>query len=76
MIELDRVADAGLPGRQVAPQGEYRGLLAETDHAWCGQDPHIAGPERERWKAEARTAGEAIADPEDREHFDEDFATL
>ena len=24
----------------------------------------------------ARAAGDAIADPEDREHFDEDFATL
>ena len=28
------------------------------------------------WKAKARAAGDAIADPEDREHFDEDFATL
>jgi hypothetical protein len=28
------------------------------------------------WKAKARTAGDAIVDPEDREHFDEDFATL
>jgi len=24
----------------------------------------------------ARAAGDAIADPEDREHFDEDYATL
>jgi len=28
------------------------------------------------WRARAREAGDAIADPEDREHFDEDFATL
>jgi hypothetical protein len=28
------------------------------------------------WKAKARAAGDAIADPEDREHFEEDFATL
>jgi hypothetical protein len=28
------------------------------------------------WKAKARAAGDEIADAEDREHFDEDFATL
>lgn len=28
------------------------------------------------WKAKAHEAGKAIADPEDREHFDEDYATL
>jgi hypothetical protein len=28
------------------------------------------------WRDRARAAGDAIADPEDREHFDEDFATL
>ena len=28
------------------------------------------------WRARARQAGDAIGDPEDREHFDEDFATL
>ena len=28
------------------------------------------------WKAKARAAGDAIADPADREHFDEDYATL
>ena len=28
------------------------------------------------WRERARTAGEAIPDPEDRDHFDEDFATL
>ena len=30
----------------------------------------------DRHKRLARSAGNAIADPEDREHFDEDFATL
>ena len=28
------------------------------------------------WKAKARAAGDAIAAPEDREHFDEDYLTL
>jgi hypothetical protein len=28
------------------------------------------------WKAKARAAGDAIKDSEDREHFEEDFATL
>jgi hypothetical protein len=28
------------------------------------------------WRARARQAGDAIAEREDREHFDEDFATL
>ena len=32
--------------------------------------------EAAEWKAKARSAGDAIADPEDREHFHEDFATL
>jgi hypothetical protein len=32
--------------------------------------------EAAEWKAKARDAGDAIADPEDREHFDEDYATL
>ena len=37
----------------------------------------VAGTgEADAWKAKARAAGDAIADPEDREHFDEDYATL
>jgi hypothetical protein len=32
--------------------------------------------EAAQWKAKARAAGDAIADPDDREHFDEDFLTL
>ena len=32
--------------------------------------------EADAWKAKAREAGDAIADPEDREHFEEDYATL
>ena len=34
------------------------------------------GDEAADWKAKAREAGDAIAGPEDREHFDEDYATL
>jgi len=37
----------------------------------------VAGTgEADAWKLKAREAGDAIADPEDREHFDEDYATL
>ena len=37
----------------------------------------LAGePPAAAWREKARAAGDAIADPEDREHFDEDFATL
>ncbi len=32
--------------------------------------------EADEWKAKARAAGDEIADPEDREHFDEDYKTL
>ena len=32
--------------------------------------------EADAWKAKAREAGDAIADQEDREHFEEDYATL
>lgn len=37
----------------------------------------LAGePSAHAWREKARAAGDAIADPEDREHFDEDFGTL
>jgi hypothetical protein len=37
----------------------------------------VAGDEQAAgWKALARIAGDKIADPEDREHFNEDYATL
>ena len=39
-------------------------------HGLAGDD------EAEQWKAKARTAGDAIAEREEREHFDEDYATL
>jgi hypothetical protein len=32
--------------------------------------------EASEWKAKAREAGDAIADAEDREHFEEDYSTL
>jgi hypothetical protein len=46
----------------------YEGLARA--HAAAGN------AEAESWKAKAREAGDAIADPEDREHFYKDFATL
>ena len=38
----------------------------------------VAGDDAEatEWKAKAREAGDLIADPEDREHFEGDFSTL
>lgn len=37
----------------------------------------LAGePNAAAWREKARAAGDAIAEPEDREHFDEDFQTL
>jgi len=38
----------------------------------------VAGDDADaaEWRARARAAGDAIVDPEDREHFDEDVATL
>jgi hypothetical protein len=37
----------------------------------------VAGSaEAAEWKAKARAAGDEIVDLEDREHFDEDYATL
>ena len=39
-------------------------------HALAGND------EAGEWKVKARAAGDAIADPEDGEHFDKDYATL
>jgi hypothetical protein len=37
----------------------------------------LAGePSAHAWREKARAAGDAIADSEDREHFDEDYATL
>jgi hypothetical protein len=40
-------------------------------HAVAGDHAHAA-----QWKAKARTAGDAIADADDRAHFDEDYLTL
>jgi hypothetical protein len=36
----------------------------------------VGNAEAADWKERARSAGDEIAEPEDREHFDEDFATL
>jgi len=40
-------------------------------HAVAGNEDDAA-----HWKAKAREAGDAIAEPGDREHFDEDYLTL
>jgi hypothetical protein len=40
-------------------------------HAVAGDDAQAAA-----WKAKAQEAGRLIADPEDREHFEEDLGTL
>ena len=58
------------------------GGLADWDLAYAyealSRAHRVAGNETEAAlnKALAAEAGEAIADPEDREHFDSDFATL
>jgi hypothetical protein len=46
----------------------YEGLARAHALAADGEAPS--------WKARARAAGDAIADPEDREHFDKDYSTL
>jgi hypothetical protein len=50
--------------------------LAYAYEALARANALAANPEAAEWKSKARSAGDAIADPEDREHFDEDFATL
>ena len=61
----------------------FLGLLAAA--VWIGfavalvmlrQIALAGGDEAEEWKAKARQAGDAIASPGEREHFDEDYATL
>ena len=63
---FERCEEAGLRDWDIAYAYE---ALARA-HALAGH------AEAEEWKAKARSAGDAIADAEDREHFDEDFATL
>jgi hypothetical protein len=63
---LDHCEEAGIGDWDLAYAYE---ALARA-HALAGN------AEAEDWKAKARVAGDAIADPEDREHFDEDYATL
>jgi len=63
---LTHCEDAGIAGWDLAYAYE---ALARA-HALAGN------AEAEEWKAKAHSAGEAISDPEDRELFDEDFATL
>ena len=63
---LKHCQDAGIGDWDLAYAYEALGRA----HALAGS------AEADEWKAKARSAGDAIADPEDREHFDEDFATL
>ena len=63
---FERCEEAGLRDWDIAYAYE---ALARA-HALAGS------AEAEEWKAKARSAGDAIVDAEDREHFDEDFATL
>ena len=63
---LDHCLDAGIGDWDFAYAYE---ALARA-HALAG------AAEAAKWKAKAREAGDAIADPEDRQHFDEDYLTL
>jgi hypothetical protein len=63
---LDHCEQAGIGDWDLAYAYE---ALARA-HALAGN------AEAEEWIAKARSAGDEIADPEDRAHFDEDFATL
>jgi hypothetical protein len=66
LMGLERCEQNGIGDLDLAYA--YEGLARA--HALAGDG------EADEWKSNARAAGEAIADPEDREHFDEDFATL
>jgi hypothetical protein len=63
---LDHVEAAGAGDWDLAYAYE---ALARA-HALAGN------PEAAEWKAKARAAGDQIADPEDKEHFNDDYATL
>jgi hypothetical protein len=64
---LERVEEAGVGDWDLAYAYEAlaRASAVAGDAAAAGE-----------WRARARQAGDAIGDPEDREHFDEEFATL
>ncbi len=78
---LRRVEPALFHGRRCLDLCEEHGL-ADWDLAYAfeaiARSYAIAGerPELEAYKLLAREAGEAIADPGDRAHFEEDYATL
>ena len=63
---LRHCAEAGLRDWDLAYAYE---ALARA-HALAGDAEATA------WKAKARAAGDEISDPEDREHFEEDYSTL
>jgi hypothetical protein len=67
---LDHCEQAGLVDWDLAYAYEALALALARAHAFAGDG------EAGDWKAKARAAGDAISDPEDREHFEEDYATL
>jgi hypothetical protein len=80
-VRGSRPVGAGALARAALP----RALRAERDrglgpgHAYeaLARAHALAGAaEAALWKAKARAAGDAIADREDREHFEADFSTL
>ena len=77
---LGRVEPAIWHARRCLEHCEQNGIgdcdLAYAYEALARAHALAGDGEAEEWKSKARAAGDAIADPEDREHFDEDYATL
>jgi hypothetical protein len=77
---LDRAEPAVWHAQRCLAWCESAGLgdwdLAYAYEALARAHALARSTEASAWKAKARTAGDAISDPEDREHFDEDYATL
>jgi hypothetical protein len=78
--ELGRAGPAVTHAQRCLDHCERAGLgdwdLAYAYEALARAHALAGSSEAPVWKAKAREAGDAIADPEDREHFDEDFSTL
>jgi hypothetical protein len=77
---LGRAEPATWHGRRCLEHCEENGI-GDWDLAYAfealARALAVAGDEQAAgWKALARIAGDKIADPEDRERFDEDYATL
>ena len=71
------VARAAVPRAGARRPGSATGTSRTRTRRWrVRMRSRATRPKRTHGSAKAREAGDAIADPEDREHFDEDFATL